>query len=458
MTEKILSAGAEPSLIKEVIITSNKTGGVVDISPGISMLMYFESILQDTLRMTIRFADSGDSFEGKTVREGLPLVGQERVTIKFEDNNEVEIGDTPELVMYVNKVTPIENDTSNELIQIELVSKEFILNEKLRINTRFDGKISDHITNILKDDQNYLATEKEVFIDPVQNNFNFIGNNKKPFFMVNALSKKSIPETQSGSEGNSPINTSAGFFFYETSEGFYFKSLDAILDPTKNPKKKSVIYNNTPDSKGLNMPEGYDMKALQYELDNRINVQEKLKLGAYDSKIILFDPFDCFYQVVTDKASDKSTEQSAGKELPVLNPEFTSDPRFTANNKNFTRTTYCLVDRGSLPSGDTSEQIDKNEVENFEYVQITNQAIRRYNQFYSSKVTVTLPGDFSLHVGDAIFVDVPGLTKDKDTGDKDQQSGGIYIIADLCHYLTPENTYTKLNLVRDTVGRKGTAS
>ncbi len=456
MTEKILSAGAEPSFIKEVTITSNKTGDVVDISPGISMLMYFESILQDTLRMTIRFVDSGDSVDGKTVREGLPLVGQERVTIKFEDSNEVSIGDSPELVMYVNKVTPIENDTSNELIQIELVSKEFILNEKLRINTRFDGKISDHITAILKDDDKYLATEKEIFVDNVQNNFNFIGNNKKPFFMVNALSKKSIPEGQPDATGG--VGGSAGFFFYETSEGFYFKSLDAILDPTKNQKKKSIIYNNTPDSKGLNMPEGYDMKALQYELDNRINVQEKLKLGAYDSKIILFDPFDCFYQVVTDKASDKSTEQSAGRELPVLNPEFTDDPRFNGFNKNFTRTTYCIVDRGSLPSGDTSEQIDKNEEENFEYLKITNQSIRRYNQFYSSKVTITLPGDFSLHVGDAIFVDVPGLTKDKDTGDKDQQSGGIYIIADLCHYMTPENTYTKLNLVRDTVGRKGTAS
>ena len=447
MTDKILTASAEPSAIKTISIVSNKTGEAVDISTGTTLLMYFESILQDTLRVTIRFVDSGDSTkDGKTVREGLPLVGQERVEIQFEDNNEVAIGKSPKLVLYVNKITPVDSDTKTELIQLELVSKEYILNEKIRVNSRYTGKINDHIQDILKNNEEYLQTEKELDIEDVENNFNFVGNNKKPFFMVNALSKKSIPAGKKGE--------AAGYFFYETSNGYFFKSLDSLLDPSKNPKKKSIIYNETPESKGVNIPEGYDMKALEYKLDNRVNVQEKLKLGAYDSKIILFDPFDCYYQVVTDKAEDKDTEQSAGKELPKLNDEF---ERVNQPQKNSTRTTYCLVDRGSLPTGDTSEQIDGAEAQNFEYLNITNQAIRRYNQFYSSKVTITLPGDFSLHVGNAIFVDAPGLSAEKDGG-TDQEAGGIYIIADLCHYLTTEVTYTKLNLVRDTVGRKGTAS
>ena len=448
MTDKILTASAEPAAIKSISIVSNKTEEVVDISSGTTLLMYFESILQDTLRATIRFVDSGDSTkDGKTVREGLPLVGQERVEIQFEDNNEVAIGKSPKLVLYVNKITPVDSDTKTELIQLELVSKEYILNEKIRVNSRYSGKINDHIEDILKNNEEYLQTEKELDIEDVENNFNFVGNNKKPFFMVNALSKKSIPAGKKGE--------AAGYFFYETSNGYFFKSLDSLLDPSKNPKKKSIIYNETPESKGANLPAGYDMKALEYALDNRVNVQEKLKQGAYDSKMILFDPFTCFYEVVISKADEKSTEQSAGKGLPVLNKEF--DRVNKGDDKNFSRTTYFLVDKGSLPSGDTSNQIDECETENFEYIQITNQAIRRYNQFYSSKVTITLPGDFSLHVGDAIFVDAPGLNAEK-SGEKDQQAGGIYIIADLCHYMTPENTYTKINLVRDTFGRKGTAS
>ena len=456
MSDKILTASAEAATIKSVKIFSNLGGDrSVDISAGITLLMYFESILEDTLRATIRFVDSGDSAKSddggnKTVREGLPLVGQERVEIEFEDNNEVAIGDSPKLTLYVNKITPIDSDTKTELIQLELVSKEFIFNEKIRVNTRFDGVVSEHIKSILTD-QNYLRSEKELHIEDTENEFNFNGNNKKPFYMLNALSKKSVPVGKGG--------TAAGFFFYETSNGFNFKSLDALLDPSKNPKKKSIIYNETPESKGQNLPQGYDIKALEYELDNRVDVQEKLRLGAYSSKMILFDPFNCYYEVLTDSVIEsgdgKDTEQSAGKALPVLNSEFNTIN--DGKNKEFSRTTYFLVDHGSLPSGDTSQQIDDAEKQNFEYFKIANQSIRRYNQFYASKVTITLPGDFSLHVGDAIFVDAPGLTAEK-TGENDQQAGGIYIIADLCHYMTPKNTYTKLNLVRDSFGRKGTAS
>ena len=37
----------------------------------------------------------------------------------------------------------------------------------------------------------------------------------------------------------------------------------------------------------------------------------------------------------------------------------------------------------------------------------------------------------------------------------DKKDGGVYIIADLAHYVSSKETYTKLNLIRDSVGRKG---
>ena len=59
MSDKILTASAEAAAIKSVKIFSNLGGNrSVDISAGITLLMYFESILEDTLRATIRFVDS----------------------------------------------------------------------------------------------------------------------------------------------------------------------------------------------------------------------------------------------------------------------------------------------------------------------------------------------------------------------------------------------------------------
>ena len=31
----------------------------------------------------------------------------------------------------------------------------------------------------------------------------------------------------------------------------------------------------------------------------------------------------------------------------------------------------------------------------------------RYNQLFASEVTIVIPGDFSLHAGDSVWVDIP---------------------------------------------------
>jgi len=437
MANQVVSKSAEASFIDRIDIISNKDPSkTVSVANGTIRLMYYESILQDTIRATVTFADTGNAIDNKTALEGLPIVGQEKVQIKFRDNNE----QTLDLVLYVNKVTPLSDDTTKSMVQLDLVSKEYILNEKIRLNTRFDGKISDHIRKILTD-QNYLATEKNVDIEDTSNTYNFIGNNKKPYYAMNWLSKKSVPNLTEA-KGNT-----AGYFFYETAEGFKFKSIDSMLSQEK---KKSIIYNQTPDSRGANLPSGYDSKALDYSKDNRVDVQEKLQMGAFSTRTVLFDPFTCYYEVLTPNAKEKEKSlKLGGKELPVLNPEFNR----TGANKDFSRTTYMLLDKGTMPTGDTKQQIEKSGKENFEPKDILNQAIMRYNQLYSIKTTITVAGDFSLHAGDAIFMDAPELATE--TKDVSKENGGLYIIADLCHYVSVKETYTKLNLVRDSFGRIG---
>ena len=446
MANPIVSKSAESSFISRLDIISNKDQSkTVSLAGGTIRLMYYESILQDTIKASVTFADSGNAIDNKTALDGLPIVGQEKIYVKFKDNNDVEL----DLTLYVNKVTPLSDDTTKSMVTLDLVSKEFIMNEKVRLNIRFDGKISDHIKKILTD-KNYLATEKNIDIEDSSNNYNFIGNNRKPYYAMNWLSKKSISAT-SQKKGDS-----AGYFFFETSEGFKFKSIDGLFSQEK---KKSIIYNQSPDSRGNNLPAGYDVKALDYSKDNSVNVQEKLKMGAFSTRTILFDPFTCYYEVITPNAKEKENSlKLGGKELPVLNPEFNKE----GNNKDFSRTTYMLLDKGTLPTGSgtgkSQTQLQKSKDENFEPKNILNQAIMRYNQLYSSKATITIAGDFSLHAGDVVFMDAPELQTDTKNDEVNKESGGLYIIADLCHYISPKETYTKLNLVRDSFGRTGNHS
>ena len=433
------SKSTVPAQVSKAEIKANEGGKTANLVNGFVSLMYYESILQDSVKVDFIFTDTGNSVDGKSVMEGLPIVGTEDFELEFEDNQEIklEFGGKNKNTLIVNKVTPRTVDTAKSVVTLNLVSEEFIRNEEggSTINVRMDGKLSDHITNIL---ENFLITEKELDIEETSNNYNFVGNNKKPYYTMNWLSKFGVP-SKDGESGST-----AGFFFWETSEGFKFKSIDTLF---AQKSKKKFIYNGTDDGKGI--PEGYDGKVLEQTTDNRIDYQNKIRMGAYGTKLVVFNPFDCFYEVVPQTA--KETEGGTtmgGEKLPVFNKKFKNP----SEEQNFTRTTFMLIDTGTLPSGDGKEQVDKNEEPNFEAQTVLNQGIRRYNQMFQQQMSVTIGGDFELHAGDAIYIDTPSVKAETDD-EMNKETGGKYIIADLCHYVTSKETYTKLNVVRDSFGR-----
>ena len=457
--------------IVEFILNSNeKSGNSVNIATGIISFAYYESLLQDCIRAQVSFMDTGNSIDKKTVMEGLPVYGTEKTSIICEDNN----GETIEVELYVNQPDQISNETTKSTVSLNLASKEFFDNEKVRLNIRFDGKIANgkipskeggSVEKILKKDDKFLATEKEIFIEATSNNRNFVGNNWKPFFGINWLAPQSVP---SGQENPSAKGNSAGFMFWETSDGFHYKSIDGLMNTETNKPKKKFIYNETPEGPcSANMPDGYDAKVLEYTVDNRVNVQEKLKMGAYSTRTWTFNPYDtsvdilypnAFLQGTSNVESVSSNEEGnqeylelAGKKLPYLNPEFNKDI-------DFSRTEFRVLDVGSLPegkgAGENSTQIQKSKDQNIEYKNVLNQGIMRMNQLFACKVIITIPGDFSLHAGDAVYFDAPGLREDTKADDVDRHISGNYVISSICHYLDGTHTLTKMDLIRDSFGRK----
>lgn len=429
--------------IAQCIIESNTGGDQKDIVDLITDIYYYESILEPSIRTNIIYADTGKTIQKdqttQTLIEGLPLQGTESVKIKITDGNDVKL----EFEQFVTQIVPVGQDTTKSVVTLDLVSEEGIINYKTKINQRFDGKISEHVKKILTD-KKYLGTEKKLDIEATENTYNFIGNQKRPFYSILWLAKKSIPSLQGAKQ-----NT-AGYFFYETSEGFKFKSIDSLLSQEK---KKSFIYNQTPDSVGENLPSGYSAKILEHSVDDVSgDIQSKLQMGTYSTRTILFDPFNCYYEVITKEAEE--TEKNlklAGKNLPKLNPRFIRE----GQKQEYSRTQYMLVDKGTLPTGDTKQQINKSTEPNFDPKNILNQSVMRYNQMFNTKTNITITADFSLHAGDIIFIDSPELSN-KNTQELNKQFGGNYLIADLCHYINVlKGGYTKLTLVRDSLGKTG---
>jgi hypothetical protein len=78
------------------------------------------------------------------------------------------------------------------------------------------------------------------------------------------------------------------------------------------------------------------------------------------------------------------------------------------------------------------------------------QAITRYNQIFSVSVDVMVEANFSLKAGETVWCEFPGIGAKIDRPSK--ETSGLYLISSLCHKVTPDRSWTTMNLIRDSFG------
>ncbi len=175
-------------------------------------------------------------------------------------------------------------------------------------------------------------------------------------------------------------------------------------------------------------------------------MKDKLTIGAFNSTVNLFNPFESSFNCnPLDITSQSSGITFAGTEFGQnLNQEFIKDV-----SRYFTSSEAV----GNLKDVSTSKQND------VEKSQILSTSSSRYNQLFTVKVNITIPADFSLEAGEMIFVDFPEQSS-KPNPSYNQRMSGVYMISALCHKITPGKNnngfqaITSLELVRDSYGRK----
>ena len=232
-------AAINKSIYEKFVIESADGSRSVDISSGVIAFTYFENIFSPALTARAIVVNTGNTIVGEngqmqTVFNGLPIRGGERVLIKIAGNSKVnkdglDFSDRPSRYFYVGSVTNVLIDEGTESFTLNLVSRETITNETVKVGKKFptSQKISDTVENILK---KYIKTDKEIIVDETQNPYGFIGNMKKPFTLITWLASKSVPAKGAAKD------SSAGFLFYENKYGFNFRSIDNLIEEDPFPK------------------------------------------------------------------------------------------------------------------------------------------------------------------------------------------------------------------------------
>jgi len=438
----------EKSIFTELRIQSTDGERLADLSQGVVAFEYYEDIFSPIITGKLRIINSDNSIqiEGREGKEslynGLPLRGGERLTLVIASNSISNPGldfSRVEKYFYVSAVTDVVTEGSQESFTLHLVPREAITNETARVSGKFPSSlsISDSVKNIIKDHLTITESNTKIntgIIDKTSNKYGFMGNMRKPFTVLTWLASKAVPESREVKGG------SAGFVFYQTVNGFQFRSLDELAK--QKPIAEYIHYDvvDTYD-KNLRKSDGSN-NIIRFFIEKNSNLIEKLRLGSYSNESMYFNPLTLSFNQKIYKSADyqKKVENLGSRfKLPPIN----SDTEDTLGNVPTRKMTF-VSDIGTYEKG-----VDR-EI-NADPTEFQNQALMRYNTLFTQTISMTVQSNTNLKAGDVIDCKFPRLSE-SNSNEYDPETSGLYIIKELCHHFNTVNSYTSLKIVRDTFG------
>ncbi len=438
-----------PAIYQEMEISAETTTGepkTIDLKLGVVKFNYYEDLFSPCLTAQLLIVSAGGAVQtdvkkgesGETIENvysGLPIRGGERVKIKIKPNSEKNIAlefDTPEKYFYVSNVSKQFSDGSKEIFTLDLVSREAITNETSRVVKRYpkESKISDHVKTIIQD--RLASTIKDEDVDETVNKYGFIGNLKKPFHVLVWLASKSKPK-----------KGLPGYFFYQTKDGFKFKSIDSLIE--EGNKSEKITYRETNYKPSSVLSDVADFTILQYNVVQNNDLLTKLALGQFSSHIMEFDPLLGTFttqeqgKFTLDNITSESINLGETPEVPKLLNDDTTQNLGTLPSRMIT----MVTDRGVL---DFEPVTDKNSDPKL----WQRQAYMRYQLLFTQVLNMVVPLNTNLSVGNIIFVEF--LQSNMESKERDRQQSGSYMIKELCHHFDPNQSLTSMTLIRDTFG------
>ena len=465
MTTKNAPKAGDFKLSTNIILASyqSTTGSneplSIDIRETVQEIQIYEGINYDTLSGTMVIVDAGG------LLDRLPITGNEILEFTLHTPGFTLEEDTPrgynfiKYPMWVNKIRNITSPNQNaKVYALDFYSKERIRDKQRKICKAFTGPIFKTVNEILRQ---HLKTQKDFYFETTSPTVKYVIPKKTPLDTIKFLGTEAISEKFENS----------GFFFWETSDGFNFKSLEAMISNSAGRAKQPVAeYSNSPKvesgqmykkKRGQATVKGNMDKVFEFRILKRFNTLDNIKQGTYASRLVTYNSFtkefkdvDFSYPHEYTKSNHMGQEETPDSPytgiMPVYNYEenkLLSD--FPEADLMFTSSTIGMHDR--LVNGKI-EAIETADIEN-----TLQKSKAQKNAFNSFIIELVVPGNTAVTAGSVIkFTTLSGNVKDGDTKTLiDPFLSGNYLVTEVRHLAqtTPQGIHTMtLTCAKDSVG------
>ena len=429
---------AGPAQYQILKVDKTLTGGetkTADIRGKVVDFDYYESLYSPMITANVVVVDTGNSVTDAngqlaTIKDGMPIVADGTETVEFQiaTGNGTLASQKPMMITG----TPLNFDQSTrQVLNLPLVSEFSIDNARKPLEGNYGpAPISDIVQKILGNNELLFFKdniEKTVNHDKIQ------GRNESAIDVILSLAKKSRPAT----------NGSPGYFFYETQEGFNFRSIEGLISEGIREYKESEdiqdirtysYFNNQKQDLSTNKD---DFKLVLMPIVKRDqNLLNALRTGTHNVRI---------------QTKNLLTGEFTDNVVNLLNKNSTflgdqPDKQEKQKTGEYCKTFTYVIAPGENEN-ESSSKIENNPAE------YEPEALMRYAMLHSQILDIQVPCNVQLMAGQVIKLNLENVTQGNKLVEKDNpHRSGFYLILHLRHHFDPKHSYTSMTIARDTYG------
>ena len=452
MAEGLTGAGDFELEVLDLVTVS---GMRIDLTASCIGITIFEDIFSLALTGTIALTDSFN------LPSHGPILGQEYLYLKirtpsFPDATTTAI-DFSENVFLIHSIStrkPIADGVQGYVLSF--ASQELIKNQRLKVTQSLTGSWSDLVEQMLRDNK-YLNTTKNVLIERTAGVKRFVSPNIRPLDVVVLATKQAISQ-----KGGEPT-----FLFYETFDGFHFRSLASLYN-----KLPSFLFKTV--QPGANPPLGRrgdiakQMETiLGYEIVNNNDTIVGYRTGMYGSKLITHDIVNKTYRINRYNYHDNFTNEPhivSGTTAERSEYPFVSELYVNQEGRvsDYLGRTFVMPETNSSSNKERdSQHITTANTSPFNSYSPQSWVQRRNSQMLQLEnafnINLKVHGNTMIRVGNVVTVKIPYVhaTSVKKEEPFDKFYNGPFLIKRIRHDFsmteTPPKHTMSMNLVKDSL-------
>ncbi len=400
------------------------SGKKINLKSMIGEINLYESVLSASLQCSIVIQDIGGN-----LISNLPIMGEERIQIIIRSNQK-----TYNLNYYVYKIDGRVMKEKNQIYILHGISLEALKNENYRLCQKLDKvRAEDFVEEVLRKDG---FSTKRLISDPSVYPYEMYIPNWRIFDAFVWMSRRTVPQHK---------RDSIGYLFYETFDGFNFRSIDSLIDSPNYPSndiKYSFFQGNTKTG----IAERYRIS--NYSSPKAFDMYDDLRRGVFSHDCIYVDITNRTYRVFNTTADDFWESSS---HLENVKPYKTD-----ANGVQLLNRGSRFIYRPStISTWDWKENINTTQQNNIDPVNLNFEKSLYRNYFMQyNRMEISVPGDLDNRCGNVINISIPSPERTQDNRViEDERISGRYLVHSIRHsILNRTQLKTIITLTRDSFG------